>query len=169
LPHQVPPRPPRPVAGDAAVGPLHPIALVAVSSRASCHAACMDGVTGILIKLAARLVLFGLVFYIAARKNPKVLVPNKWATPLVALVFALLNTVLYWALTPILNLATLGGLGVAMPFVANLLFLAATVRIFQSKKWLEITSALTYLWLAGILTIAHGLIWFGLDYLPPKL
>lgn len=129
----------------------------------------MDGVTGILIKLGARLVLFGLVFYVAARKNPKVLVPNKWATPLVAFVFALLNTAVYWALTPILNLATLGALGFVMPFIANLIFLYATVRIFQSKQWLTITSSLTYLWLAGILTIAHGAIWLGLDYLPPKL
>ena len=129
----------------------------------------MDGVTGILIKVGARLVLFGLVFFFAARRNPKVLVPNKWATPLVALVFALLNTGVYWALTPILNLATLGALGFAMPFIVNLLFLYATVRIFQSKKWLAIEGAMTYLWLALILTIAHGALWFGLDYLPPKL
>lgn len=129
----------------------------------------MDGVTGVLIKLGARLVLFGLVFYIAARKNPKVVLPNKWATPLIALVFAVMNTGLYWALTPILNLATLGAFGFLMPLVANLIFLYVTVRIFAPRKWIEIGATLTYLWLAAILTIAHGLIWFGLDYLPPKL
>lgn len=128
----------------------------------------MDGVTGILIKVGARLVVFGLVFFFAARLNPKVLLPKKWATPLIALVFALMNTALYWALKPILNLATLGAFGFLMPFVANLLFLYATVRIFAPKKWIEITSSLTYLWLATILTVAHGLLWFGLDYIPAK-
>ena len=129
----------------------------------------MDGVTGILIKLGARLVVFGLVFYLAARRNPKIKLPKKWATPLIALVFALMNTALYWALTPVLNLATLGALGFLMPFVANLMFLYVTVRIFASRKWIEIESAMTYLWLATILTVAHGLLWFGLDYVPAKL
>jgi hypothetical protein len=129
----------------------------------------MDGATGVLIKLGARLVVFGLVFFIAARKNPKVTLPNKWATPLIALVFAAMNTGLYWALTPILNLATLGVLGFIMPLVVNLLFLYATVRIFERKKWIGIESAMTYLWLAAILTVAHGALWFGLDYIPGKV
>jgi hypothetical protein len=129
----------------------------------------MDGVTGILIKLGARLVVFGLVFFLAARRNPKIKLPKKWATPLIALVFALMNTALYWALTPVLNLATLGALGFLMPFVVNLLFLYATVRIFASRKWIEIESTMTYLWLALILTVAHGLLWFGLDYLPVRM
>ena|SRR5688572_28445801 len=129
----------------------------------------MDGVTGTLIKLGARLVVFGLVFYLAARRNPNIQLPRKWATPLIALVFAAMNTGLYWLLTPILNLATLGALGFVMPFVANLIFLYATVRIFAAKKWIAIESTATYLWLAAILTVAHGLLWFGLDYLPPKL
>lgn len=129
----------------------------------------MDGVTGILIKLGARFLVFGLVFYLAARRNPKVKLPRKWATPLIALVFALMNTALYWALTPLLDLATLGAFGFLMPLVANLVFLWATVRIFASRKWIEIESAMTYLWLALILTAAHGLVWFGLDYLPAKL
>jgi hypothetical protein len=129
----------------------------------------MDGVTGILIKLGARLVVFGLVFYLAARRNPKVQLPNKWATPLIALVFAAMNTALYWLLTPVLNLATLGAFGFLMPFVVNTIFLYATVRIFEKKKWIGIESALTYLWLATILTVAHGVLWFGFDYLPAKL
>jgi hypothetical protein len=129
----------------------------------------MDGVTGILIKLGARLVVFGLVFYVVARRNPHVLVPNKWATPLIALVFAAMNTALYWMLKPILNLATLGAAGFVMPFVVNLVLLYATVRIFAAKKWIQIESAMTYLWLATILTAAHGLLWFGFDYLPPRL
>jgi hypothetical protein len=129
----------------------------------------MDGVTGVLIKLGARLVVFGLVFYVAARKNPKVALPNKWATPLIALVFAAMNTGLYWALTPILNVATLGAVGFLMPLVVNLLFLYITVRIFAPKKWIVIETAMTYLWLAAILTAAHGVLWFALDYVPGQL
>jgi len=129
----------------------------------------MDGVTGILIKLGARLVVFGLVFFVVARRSPRVSVPRRWATPLIALVFALMNTALYWALTPILNLATLGAAGFLMPFVANLVLLYATVRIFSGKQWIRIEGTMTYLWLAAILTAAHGLLWFGLDYLPPRL
>jgi len=128
--------------------------------------AAMTGVAGVLIKLGVRFLVFGLVFVVAARKNPKVVMPNKWATPLIALVFAALNTGLYWALTPVLNLATLGALGFVMPLVANTIFLLATVRIFQRKKWLEIQGVRATLWMAVILTVAHGACWLGLDYLP---
>ena len=126
----------------------------------------MTGVSGILIKLGVRFVVFGLAFWIAARKNPKVVVPNKWATPLIAGVFAILNTLVYWALSPILNLATMGAVAFAMPLVANLVFLVITVRIFARKKWLEIQSTFTYVWMAIILTAIHGLCWLALDYIP---
>ncbi|HWU90467.1 MAG TPA: hypothetical protein VN253_24550 [Kofleriaceae bacterium] len=128
----------------------------------------MDGVTGFLIKLGARLAVFGFVFYAAARRNPKVELPHKWATPLIALVFAAMNTGLYWALTPLLNLATLGAIGFLMPFVVNLILLYATVRIFASKKWIVLETAMTYVWLAAWLTAAHGLLWFALDYVPGR-
>jgi hypothetical protein len=128
----------------------------------------MTGASGLLIKLGVRLVVFGLAFYIAARRNPKVVLPNKWATPLIALVFAVLNTALYWALTPILNLATLGALGFAMPFVVNLVLLLATVRIFQARKWIQIEGTLTTLWMSAVLTGVHGLVWVALDYFPNR-
>ncbi len=126
----------------------------------------MTGVVGVLIKLGVRFVVFGLTFWIAARKNPKVVMPNKWATPLVALVFAALNTLVYWALTPILNLATMGALSLALPLVANLIFLLLTERIFRAKKWIEIQGLWTTLWMSLILTAVHGLCWVGLDYIP---
>ena len=94
----------------------------------------MDGATGLLIKLGVRFVVFGVVFFIAARKNPKVVIPVKWATPLVAAVFAILNTRLYWALRPVLDLATLGALGFAMPFIVNSVLLFVTVRFFAWHK-----------------------------------
>ncbi|MGE0402488.1 MAG: hypothetical protein AB7T06_37650 [Kofleriaceae bacterium] len=126
----------------------------------------MTGATGILIKLGVRLVVFGLVFFIATRKNPKVVVPKKWMLPLIAAVFAVLNTGLYWALKPILNLATMGAAGFVMPFVINLALLIGTVKIFEKKKWLEVQGLMTTLWLSAFLTIAHGLLYVGLDYLP---
>ncbi|MBL9015887.1 MAG: phage holin family protein [Myxococcales bacterium] len=146
----------------------------------------------LLIKLAVRLVVFGAVFFVAAKKHPKILIHNKWATPLIALVFALLNTAVYWALTPILNLATLGAIGFAMPLVANVIFLLATEKLFKAiaekrkarqpvadakakgkdaaageiKPWFEIQGFFATLWMAIFLTVAHGALWLGLDYLP---
>lgn len=155
----------------------------------------MDGPTGILIKLGVRLVVFGLVFYVAARRNPKVAIHAKWAAPLVAFVFAGLNTGLYWALKPILDLATLGALSFFMPFIVNMVLLVATVKFFAWEKLprvltkpaaaeagskdkdkkkpeahplFEIHGILTTLWMAAILTVAHGVLWIGLDYIPSK-
>lgn len=130
----------------------------------------------LLIKLAIRLVVFGAVFFVAAKKNPKIVIHNKWATPVIALVFALLNTGVYWLLAPILNLATLGAMGFIMPLVVNLVFLVATVNVFavlnakrksQDKKpWLEIQGLMATLWMAGFLTLAHGALYLGLEYFP---
>lgn len=80
--------------------------------------------------------------------------------------FATLNTALYWMLKPVLNLATLGALGFIMPFVANMLFLYVTLKIFEKKKWFEIDGLIPTLWMAGILTLVHGALWVGLDYIP---
>jgi hypothetical protein len=128
----------------------------------------MTGITGVLIKLGTSLVLFTAVFFVAARKNPKIKIQPKWATPLIALVFAVLNVGVYWALTPVLNLATFGAVAIAMPFIVNLAFLFATVRIFESKKWLVIEGLIATLWMSLLLTATHGLIWFALDYLPNR-
>ena len=128
----------------------------------------MTGVTGLLIKLGARLVVFGLVFFLAARRSPKVVLHNKWATPLIAAVFAILNTALYWALRPILNLATLGAVGFLMPLIVNLLLLGVTIRIFQSRKWIEVQGLRATLWLGLALTLAHGALYLALDYFPNR-
>jgi len=128
----------------------------------------MTGTTGVLIKLGASLVLFTAVFFVAARKNPKVKIQPKWATPLIALVFAVLNVGVYWAITPLLNLATFGAVAFFMPFIVNLMFLFATVRIFGSKKWLVIEGLIATLWMSLLLTVTHGAIWFALDYLPNR-
>ncbi|MBP6631294.1 MAG: phage holin family protein [Kofleriaceae bacterium] len=125
--------------------------------------------TTLLIKLAVRLVVLTGVFWLAARRNKKIVIQPKWALPLVAGVFAVLNVGLYWLLKPILNLATLGAIGFVMPLVINTLLLVTTVRIVERKKWLVIDGLVATLWMAVVLTLTHGVLWFGLDYLPPKL
>jgi hypothetical protein len=151
----------------------------------------MDGATGVLIKLGVRLVIFGVVFYLAARRNPKVVIHARWATPLVALIFAVLNTSLYWALKPVLDLATFGALGFIMPLVINALLLVATVKFFaweklprvlskqvanpkdkdakpEAKPLFEIQGMFATLYMALALTIAHGALWVALDYFPNR-
>ena len=129
----------------------------------------MTGAVGLLIKLGVRFVVFGLAFFIAAKKNPKVILSNKWATPLIALTFATLNTLVYWLLSRILNIATLGAVGFLMPLVANMIFLLVTVRIFRAKKWIEIHGMMTTLWMSIFLTLVHGACWLGLDYIPKHI
>lgn len=128
----------------------------------------MTGATGLLIKLGVRLVVFGLVFFIATRKNERVVVSKKWALPLIALVFAVLNTGLYWVLAPILNLASLGMLGFVMPLIINGALLIGTEKIFAKKKWLEIQGVMATVWMAVFLTLAHGALYLGLDYFPAR-
>jgi hypothetical protein len=141
---------------------------VVVLLVASCDTAAMTGVTGVLIKLGVSLVVFTAVFFVAARRNEKIKIENKWAMPLIGVVFAVLNVAVYWALAPILNLATLGAIGFLMPLVVNLIFLGATVRLFESKKWLVIDGMIAFVKLALYLTVAHGLMWLSLDYLPNR-
>jgi uncharacterized membrane protein YvlD (DUF360 family) len=121
----------------------------------------------LLIKLGVRLVVFTGVFWIAAKRNEKIIFEKKWATPLVAFTFAVLNTALYWGLKPILNLATLGAIGFVLPLIINGILLGITVRVFQSKKhWFRIDSWTAMVWMSIVLTLAHGLCWVGLDYIP---
>lgn len=121
-----------------------------------------SAMTELLIKLAVRFVVFAAVFAIAARRSPKVKVQPAIALPLVGLVFALLNTGLYWLLKPVLHLATFGALWLLVPFVLNGLFLWATQRLIRA---LRIKGATTMVWLAVLLTAAHGLCWLVLDVL----
>lgn len=121
----------------------------------------------ILIKLGVRLVVFSGVFWLAARKNKNIIFEKKWATPLVAFTFAVLNTALYWALKPVLDVATLGAIGFLMPLIINGALLVATVRIFERRKqWFRIDGFVAGLWMAVFLTVAHGALWLGLDYIP---
>ena len=127
----------------------------------------MSPAVALLIKLGIRLVVFTAVFWIAAKKNKKVIFEKKWAMPLVSFTFAVLNTALYWALKPVLNIATLGAIGFVLPLIINGVLLGVTVRIFQAKQhWFRIDGWLAMLWMSVILTAAHGVLWVGVDYIP---
>ena len=116
--------------------------------------------TWLLIKLGIRFGVFGAVFGFAIWKNKKVVVQPKYAIPLVAAVFALINTGVYWIAKPVLNLATFGSLAFVMPFVLNTVFLYVTCRLIRPLK---IDGILTMAWLALLLTAAHGALWIVLD------
>ena len=132
------------------------------------------------LKLGIRLVVFTAVLWLVARaeakkvaskkkEKPRVAIQPRWATPIVATLFAVLNTCLYWALKPILNVATLGAIGFVMPLIVNFILLAVTVRVVESKKWFQVNGLFAMIWLAIVVTIAHGVLWLGVDYLPTKL
>lgn len=149
----------------------------------------MSGGTALLVKLGARLVVFTLVFWLAAKRNDRIVFARRWVPPLVGAVFAVLNTALYWALTPILDVATLGSIAFAMPLVVNAVLLALTVRVFRSRRasaiakpgakagakgavvepplpWFHVDGFFAMMWMAIYLTLAHGVLWIALDYIP---
>lgn len=129
----------------------------------------MNGLTGFLIKFGVRLVVFGLVFWLVAKRNKNVIIHKRLAIPLVALLFAVLNGALYFILKPVLNIATLGAISMLMPLVINLILLAVTIRIIEKRKWLEINGFIATIYLGAALTAAHGVLWFALEYLPKNV
>ena len=126
----------------------------------------MNGITGVLIKFGVRLVVFGLVIWLVSKRNKDVIIHKRLAIPLIALLFAALNTALYFILKPILNLATLGAVEYLTPLVINLALLALTIRVIEKKKWIEIKGLIATIYLGVALTIAHGALWVILEYLP---
>jgi uncharacterized membrane protein YvlD (DUF360 family) len=129
----------------------------------------MSPLVAILIKLGIRLVVFTGVFWIAAKKNKKIIFEKKWAPPLVAFVFAVLNTALYWMLKPVLNIATMGAIGFVLPLIINGALLALTVKVFEKKQWFRIDGFFASLWMAVVLTLAHGVLWLGVDFIPKHI
>jgi hypothetical protein len=125
--------------------------------------------TWLLAKLGIRLLGFIAVFFLATRLNPRIKIQPRWAIPLVAGLFAVMNVAMYWLLKPVLNLATFGAAWFAMPLLINLGFLIATMRITETKKWLVIEGIRATLYLALLLTAAHGVFWFALDWIPAKV
>ena len=125
----------------------------------------MQTMTWILVKLLIRVVVFAGVFALAVRKSEKITVEKKWAVPLVGLVFALLNTGLYWLLKPVVNLATFGVAWLIVPFLLNGMFLYATNWLLGKArvKGLQINGTWVMVKLAVLLTLVHGGLYLALD------
>jgi len=121
--------------------------------------------TWLLIKLCIRVVVFGLVFGFASWRSKSVTIKPRLALPVVALVFALLNVGLYWMLSPVLNLATMGAAWMFMPFIINAVFLLITGRLLKRLRVeMQLAGIFTIVWLAALLTAAHGVLYVALDY-----
>lgn len=148
----------------------------------------MHGATGLLIKLGVRLVVFTAAFVAATRYLEGISVTKKWAYPVLGAMFAVLSTVFYWALAPVLDVATLNSLSFAIPLVANTVLLIAVIKVSNKiaernppappkkgekpekpRGWLRTTGFFASVWLALVLTAAHGVLWFALDYLPERV
>ncbi len=108
-----------------------------------------------LIRLLIRVLVFGVAITFACRRFERVKVEPRSALPVVALVFAILNTILYTLLTFALNLATLWTLWLVAPLVANALLLLLTDKLLKSFK-IETMGALVRLTI--VVTIAHLLL-----------
>ncbi len=105
-----------------------------------------------LVRLLIRVVVFGIVIAFITRRNSKVTVQPRSALPVVAIVFAALNVLLYGFLATTLNIGTLFMLFLAVPFVANAILLWATDKLVKPFK-VEGLPALAYA--ALIVTLAH--------------
>lgn len=106
-----------------------------------------------LIAIGIRILVFAAVFALATRRHPGISVRPRLALPLVGLVFALLNTGLYWLLKPVLSLATFGAAALLAPLAVNAVLLWATGRLLRP---LRIGGWRPMLYLAVLLTLAHG-------------
>jgi uncharacterized membrane protein YvlD (DUF360 family) len=87
--------------------------------------------TALLIKLAIRVAVFAVVIAFATRVVSGARLRNRAVLPLVALVFAVLNGLLYTGLVFTMNLVTLWMLWFAVPFVANAALLWGTSKVIK--------------------------------------
>ena len=108
-----------------------------------------------ILKLLARVFVFGVAFTFATRRDADVKVEPRSRLPLVAATFTALNFGLYWLLAGAMNIGTLGLLFFLVPFAANGLLLMLTDKILKSFK---ISSMTALVKMAGIVTIAHILL-----------
>ena len=107
------------------------------------------------VKLLARLLVFGVALTYAVRRSRDVRVePREMLLP-VAAVFTILNTLLYYILASALNIGTLWMFFFLVPFVANAIILLITDRLLRPFK-IESMTALART--AAIVTFAHFLL-----------
>lgn len=109
-----------------------------------------------LIWMLVGVAVFGVALTFAVRKIKEVKVEPRSAIPLVALVFGVLNALLYAVIAFTVKLVTLWTLAIVAPFVANALLLWATDKLL--RKYFEIDGLVAFVKLAGLMTLAHLLL-----------
>ena len=103
------------------------------------------------IHLLVRVLVFGAALGIAMRHKGVTIQP-RWALPLVALVFAVLNAFLYPLIKIGINVVTLWTLFLIVPFLVNAALLLLTDKVLRPFK-IESMTALLYA--SAAVTLAH--------------
>ena len=106
----------------------------------------------LLLHWLVRAVVFGIVITFVTRQNSGVKVSPRSALPVVALVFAGLNTLLYGLLATVLNFGTLFTMFLFVPFIVNAGLLWLTDKLMKSFK-VEGLGSLAFASL--LVTLAH--------------
>ena len=109
------------------------------------------------IELGVRIVVFTAVLALAVWKSPRIRIQRRWAIPLVGLVFALLNTGLYWLLSFVLKVATFGMAWLVAPFVVNAVLLWGTGKLLGKIriKGIEVEGTWTLMKLSALLALVQ--------------
>ncbi len=108
-----------------------------------------------LVKMLIRVVVFGVAIGYVLRNSDGVKVTPRKALPLVALVFAVLNALLYPVLKFSLNLVTLWTLFFIVPLVANALLLKVTSR---AVKQFQIDGLIPLAYASLVMSVTHFLL-----------
>lgn len=109
----------------------------------------------LVVTLAIRVVVFGIALAFASRAIPGVTVQPRSALPIVALIFAILNALLYTLLSKAVTWLSLFLLWFAAPFIANAIVLWLTDRL---SKPLRIDGLFALGGASLVVTIAHVLL-----------
>jgi putative membrane protein len=104
------------------------------------------------VKLLVKVVVFGVALTLVCRRDPGVKVTPRSALPVVAMIFAVLNTLLYGILATGLNLVTLFAFFFLVPFAVNAILLLVTDRFVKPFKIESITALVRA---SFVMTIAH--------------
>lgn len=87
-----------------------------------------------LVWLLVRTIVFGVALTFVTRGNGAVKVSPRAALPLVALIFALLNSLLYAGIATFVTVASLWTLSLVAPFLANAALLWLTAKLLRPLK-----------------------------------
>lgn len=96
-----------------------------------------------LLWVLIRTIVFGVALTLVTRRSSGVKVSPRAALPLVALVFAILNSLLYMGIATFVTWASLFTLSLVAPFLANAALLLLTDKLVKPLKIEDMWSLLT--------------------------